>query len=175
VGAALLAPAGGLTTLGMSTAGATTNQTVQFGSPSTVKLLPFGTAILTGISCAMTATQCTLSSQITITKGGDKTIILVPITEKILVKQTSTDLVITSASVKSSSFLMKGLSFTHCRINNIPAASLAKTGTSWVATTLSMSGVTIATTGGTCTKRPTLTSDFTHKLDVSFKLSTKAI
>ena len=88
VGAALLVPTGGLTTFSIATTGATTNQTLQFGLTSTAKLGSIGTAILTGISCPMTATQCTLTSQITITKGGMSGILkLAPVTAKIVAKQ----------------------------------------------------------------------------------------
>jgi hypothetical protein len=177
VGASLLVPAGGLTTLGITTAGATTNQTLQFGTTSIVKLSSIGTAILTGKSCAMTATQCAFTTlgQIMITKGGTKSLSALPNSGSFSVVQTHTNLVITSASIKASSFTIKNLGFTHCRINSVPATSLTSISGKWVATTVSMSGVSIATTGGTCTKKSTMTNDFTHALDVSLVLSTKAI
>ena len=175
VGAALLVPAGGLTTLGMTTAGATTNQTLQFGTPSTANLPTFGKAILTSVSCPMSATQCTITSQITITKGGTQKIKLLPVTFKLLVKQTHTNLVITAVTLKKSAFVLKNTGFTHCKISTVPATALNLTGTSWKISGVSLSAVTIGTTGGTCTKKSTLTTDFGAKLSVGLQLSTKAI
>ena len=177
VGAALLVPAGGLTTL-TTTAGATTNQTLQFGSPSIIKLGQIGSIILTGKHCAMTATQCALTTlgQITFTKGGTQTISFLPNSGSVLVTQSSTNLVITAASIKAFSLTFKGLGFTHCRINGLPRTTLSAKSGKWKTTTVSMSGATIATTGGTCTKKVTLTTLFvSQKLSASLVLSTEAI
>jgi hypothetical protein len=178
VGAALLVPAGGLTTLGITTAGATTNQTLSFGSPSTVKLgAAIGTAILSGKQCAMTATVCSFTTlgQITITKSGTQTLKLLPNSGSIKVTQSATNLVITAAALRVSSFTLKGLTFAHCKITSVPATSLTLASGKWKATTVSMSGVTINTTGGTCTSKAALTTDFTSKMAVSVVLTTKAI
>ena len=171
VGAALLVPAGGLTTLGITTAGATTNQLLLLKT-STASLGGLGKAILSTLQCTMTATQCTVTSQITITKSGTKTIKLLPVTFKILVTQSSTNLVITAIAIKKSSFVLKNTSFTHCKISTVPATALSHTGTLWKASGVSMSGVTIGTTGGTCTKKSTLTADFGTNLSVNFQTVT---
>jgi hypothetical protein len=178
VGAALLVPVGGLTTLGVTTAGATTNQTLQFGSPSTVKLaFPAEKEILSGKSCPMTATVCNFTSigQITITDAGTTGLSLLPDSGSIKVTQSATNLTITAASIRVSSFTLKGKTFTHCRITGIPATTLSLASGKWKTTTVSMSGVSITSTGGTCIKRTTLTTDFGSKMAVSVILSTKPI
>ena len=195
VGAALLVPAGGLTTLGVTTAGATTNQELLITnvttSPlvhSTAKLGSFGSAILSPIQCQMnnpTKTQCILPATpypshttkgITITKGGSVSgIKLHPVSIHILVTQSNTNLIITAVGVKLGSGKLTGTSYTHCKIATIPAASLATTSGVWKASGISMATVKISTTGGTCTKKSTLTNDFTSNLSITLKLSTKAI
>jgi hypothetical protein len=183
VGAALLVPAGGLTTLGTTTAGATTNQELLIGKspstmPSTIKLGSLGSATLSGEQCLMGGTVCqfTTLGPIIITKNGTtKSIFALPNFGSIKVTQTRTNLVITAASIRVDSFTLKGLTFTKCKITGIPATALSLSSGKWKATTVSMSGVSISTTGGTCTKKSTLTTDFTTKLRVSLILTTKAI
>jgi hypothetical protein len=184
VGAALLVPAGGLATLGITTAGATTNQELlitKISTPplvkSTAKLGGLGSAILSTLQCAMVATVCSWATlgQITITKSGTKTLKALPNSGSIKVTQSATNLVITAASIRPSSFTIKGLGFTDCRITGIPTTSLSSSSGNWKATTVSMSGVTISTTGGTCIKKSTLTTDFGSKMAVLVKLSTKPI
>jgi hypothetical protein len=177
VGAALLVPAGGLATLGITTAGATTNQELLITVGSTgAKLGTLGTAILATKQCAMTSTVCTFTTlgQITITKGGTKGISLLPVSGSIKVTQSATNLVITAASIRVSSFTLKGKTFTHCKITGVPATSLSSSSGKWKATTVSMSAVTVTGTGGTCIKKTTLTTDFTTKMAVSVILTTKA-
>jgi hypothetical protein len=71
VGAALFVPAGGLTVLGVGTAGATQN-TIQFVATSTAKLGTLGTATLNGVLCtvilAVGTQQCTIIGASTTTK-----------------------------------------------------------------------------------------------------------
>jgi hypothetical protein len=166
VGTALLVPASGLTTLGVTTTGATTNQ--QLTVTGIARMGGLGVAIIGPILCTMVATQCAITQQITITKNGTQALKALPATWKILVKQTNTNLVITAVGLKRGAFGLKATGFTHCKISTVPAASLSLTAGKWVATTISLSGVTISTTGGTCTKKTTLTTDFTHKLSYSF-------
>ena len=171
VGAALLVPAGGLATLGVSTAGASTNQQLTFKA-STFTFGALAKAIIPATLCTMSATLCTIDEQVTITKAGSRTLKALFTTFKILVKQTNTNLVITAVTIKKSNLVIKGTGFTHCKILTIPGTTLSHTGTLWKASGVSLSGATVGTTGGTCTKKATLTSDFGTNLSVNFKTVT---
>jgi hypothetical protein len=183
VGAALLVPAGGLATLGMTTAGAITNQELLITKISTLvkataKLGSLGSAILSTKQCTMTATVCSFTAlgQITITKGGTtQGISLLPVSGSIKVTQSATNLVISAAAIRASSFTLKGKTFTHCKISGVPATALALSSGRWKATTVSMSGVTVTSTNGTCLKKTTLTTDFATKMSVLLFLDTKPI
>jgi hypothetical protein len=152
VGAALLIPAGGLAALGVGTAGATT---ITLGSPSKASLGAFGTMTLVGKVIPGSTGQVsitTIQANITATgKTGLKALIVAP-----------TKVLITTASItfKTVQVVIKNTGFTHCEIL-LPNIGFTHTaGTKYVATGLSLSSATIKTSGGTCTKKTTLTTDF---------------
>jgi hypothetical protein len=159
VGAALLVPAGGLAVLGAGTAGATT---ITLGSPSSANLGGLGSMTLAGKVIPGSSGQISIGTHfanITITSTG-KVNLKASITTTVLVTPPIT---ITFKSVQA---LLSGTGFTHCAMLLPNIGFTHTTGTKYVATSVSLSSTTIKTTGGSCTKKTTLTADFAspHKL-----------
>jgi hypothetical protein len=164
VGAALLVPAGGLTLLGVGTAGATT-ATVS----GTIKLGALGTATIPTKACGITGTathQCSLAGiQATV-----KTTLKVTVTTATLLILVSGG-AITGVTIKAGGKVtITGtgvtVGFNGCKITTLPKIKYTKSGSTWLATTVATTGVAIAATA--CTTRTTLGSDITgHKLSSS--------
>jgi hypothetical protein len=158
VGAALLVPAGGLTVLGVGTAGAST--TIHTVATSNAKLGSLGTMTLITITChtpVIGTNQCTAAGQFKLTAGH----ITVLLTGKLLVT------IITTAGTKkihkmafksgATGLLKKTAAttakFTGCTVASLPAITYAATGGTglkWAATNVTLSGTTIT---GTCTTK----------------------
>jgi hypothetical protein len=169
VGAALLVPAGGLTVLGIGTAGATTSSLV---TTSNAKLGSLGTMTMAGTALFTVTRHGTI--QVTIAKTFALT------TGHINVKLTASLLVtvVTTSGTKTLSKVGfkaggKGLltktatttaKFTGCTIGTLPAVTYARTtALKWTATNVTLAGVTVT---GTCTTKTFLknTDIAGHKL-----------
>ena len=167
VGAALLVPAGGLTVLGIGTAGAVTIKTV---APSTAKLGTVGTLTLAGMPChTITKTvkrtvQCTISNfqgtlkraGIVIGKGLITIHLLITITNSIIkgVKIKTIKIVLKTPTTSGSN---------GCKINGIPSETYSGSSTSWSITTKSLSAVTVGDTSsvGPCHTAVAIQSEIT--------------
>jgi hypothetical protein len=148
VGAALLVPAGGLTVLGVGTAGATQN-TIQFVATSTAKLGTLGTATLVNLLCtillAVGTQQCTIKvtgtskAQIPILVTGTHVLTLLMTGTKMLFT-----IITTGGSLKFHKIGLKATTIktvtikshtghtttkTGCKIAGMPAIIYSKTGT----------------------------------------------
>jgi hypothetical protein len=164
VGAALLVPAGGLTVLGVGTAGANPATLV---TTSNVKLGSFGTVTMVGTTL-FTKTTAVGTKQIDlVTKQfqvlNTSIMILSTITLLITILTTSGTKKINKVGFKiHGSGTLKGTNFTGCSVTTLPAIAYAKTtALKWIATNLTLSGVSVS---GSCTTKSVLTSDISgHK------------
>jgi hypothetical protein len=155
VGVALLVPVGGLTVLGVDTAGATT--TIQTVATSTATLGTIGTATMVGISCSITISggtkQCHLTNQqFKISKTGSDIATL-------LVSGTLLFTIVTTSGTKSfkkigfkKTTIKAGIKSTvtpginDCAIAGLPAIEYSKTGSSglkWSSKTNSLAGTSV--------------------------------
>jgi hypothetical protein len=147
VGAALLVPAGGLTVLGIGTAGAVTIKTV---ATSTAKLAGVGSFTMKTIACGTiskttnaTHTCAVVTKQALITGGGGGHG-LIKIT--IIIKITGG--AIKGVKAKTASILIKSTTSgtKGCKITTIPSITYAGSSTTWSIVTKSLTGVTVTDT-----------------------------
>jgi hypothetical protein len=201
VGAALLVPAGGLTVLGVGTAGAAQN-TIQLISPSTANLGTLGTATLAGILCtvllAVGTQQCTRiivtktnkTAQIPIIVGGIHVLTLLMTTTKMLwtITTTSGSLKFHKAGFKKTTIktgtthllIIKSVpghtaTKTGCSISGMPAITYSKTGTTgrkFKTITNSLSGTTVTgCAGGSTTNSAVATQLHGSKLNSTITIT----
>jgi hypothetical protein len=157
VGAALLVPAGGLTVLGISTAGAST--TVTTVSPSVAKLGTVGTLTLVGISCTGTGTfQCTGTHTGSFKKAGVKQgTAKITLTSWLITVSSGT---VNKIKLKAQQVAIKSTTvpgINGCTIL-LPAITFTKSGTLFFAHTVSTSTVTAK---GTCATKSTIQTEIT--------------
>jgi hypothetical protein len=177
VGAALLVPAGGLAVLGVGTAGATGQTTLLVSG--TIKIGPIGPATLPTKQCSPVTGpgtfQCSLAGiQATFRTTFNLTITLATLLYTITPKGTITAAVIQAGANVTISATGATAGFNGCKILTIPRIKFTKSGTKWIATTVSTTGVVIKTTA--CTTRTLLGTDIAgHKLSSSLSLSIKTI
>jgi hypothetical protein len=180
-GAALLVPAGGLTMFSVGTAQATTGGTLTFGASSTVTIGSLGVVTLYSL---LVPTNTTIPTPAPLTIQFTKATFQAPIrssTADVLVKGAVLLSIVTHTTVNSLGVksgwvaVLKHLSLTFCKLATMPAVTAAKTSTTgrWTASGISLSGVKIKTTGGTCSKKSTLASDLggSNRLSVTLAVS----
>ena len=167
VGAALLVPAGGLTVLGIGTAGAVTIKTV---ATSTAKLGTIGTLTLSGMACGTISkttnrvVTCTVSNLQGTLKRGTTVIGKGLITLKLTLTITSG--AFAGVKVKTVKILLKTTTTgtNGCKINGIPSETYTKTTTLvWKISTKSLAAVTVTDTAtqGPCNTATAIQTEIT--------------
>jgi hypothetical protein len=165
VGAALLVPAAGLTTLGVETAGASTT-TLNINSVSTLTFGSLGSATLAGkvapetgstthyllkkTTAGHTLTQIPI---ITPTNKGAALLVTTNITFVI----THSGTTITGVKINKVTQIVLKIGTTKCSILTIPSITFTATGTKWKAGSTSMTGVTVKST--TCTHQTAIQTE----------------
>jgi hypothetical protein len=178
VGAALLVPAGGLTILGIGTAGATGQTTLLV--TGNIKLGTLGTATLpTNHQCAAVTGPGTFQCSLAGLQATVKTTLKVTIVVATLLYTIAPKGTITAATIKAGGKVTitgtgATAGFNGCKITTLPKIKYTKSSNTYSATTVSTTGVAIAAT--TCTTRTALGSDITgHKLSSVLTLTIKTI
>jgi hypothetical protein len=165
VGAALLVPAGGLSVLGVGTAGATTTTTV---TPSSATLGTLGTMTMSGIRCPANigTNQCNITSQLPITRSGVHVLTALPTFKMLLTIKAGP--VFHNVTIKAGgSVTIKGSQFSGCIILTFPKLAFTISGLLANSPATSLANVTVK---GCPTATVTALKAALHSSDITVKL-----